>query len=258
MIGHGKRGRHGENQSGFSFFLIQGRYVHEYLMAKAQEVARHRHYVCLHGLTPVGNLEVAMKRLQQGKTDIGCLKCDDPAKRVPLWDELEQQFASPELKQRVHELQAQSQLVLDNESALVGEVISTVALAGQICRELSDSDHGIDMEIEFKHDNGTASGKKVYMQLKSGDSYLENRKRDGAEIFKIEKPRHLTYWMEQAFPVMLVIRNSTGEVRWMEIRQWLREATNNGTKKVTQIEFRAERFDVMSIRRLRDQIMSAT
>ena len=63
--------------------------------------------------------------------------------------------------------------------------------------------------------------------------------------------------MEQAFPVMLVIRNSAGQVRWMDIRQWLRQATNNGTKKVTQIEFLAERFDVMSIRRLRDQILTS-
>ena len=67
----------------------------------------------------------------------------------------------------------------------------------------------------------------------------------------------MTYWMEQAFPVMLVIRNSAGQVRWMDIRQWLRQATNNGTKKVTQIEFLAERFDVMSIRRLRDQILTS-
>ena len=63
--------------------------------------------------------------------------------------------------------------------------------------------------------------------------------------------------MEQAFPVMLVIRNSAGQVRWMDIRQWLRQATNNGTKKVTQIEVLAERFDVMSIRRLRDQILTS-
>ena len=46
-------------------------------------------------------------------------------------------------------------IVLDNESkerVLVGEVISTVALAGQISREKTVSDHGIDMEIEFKDD----------------------------------------------------------------------------------------------------------
>ena len=64
-------------------------------------------------------------------------------------------------------------VVLDNESkerALVGEVISTVALAGQISREFNVSDHGIDMEIEFKDDAGEATGQKLYLQLKSGDS----------------------------------------------------------------------------------------
>jgi hypothetical protein len=42
--------------------------------------------------------------------------------------------------------------------ALVGDVISTVALAGQICREFNVSDHGIDSEIEFKDDNNEATG----------------------------------------------------------------------------------------------------
>ena len=53
---------------------------------------------------------------------------------------MEQYFASPEAQQRVRELQEQSAIILDNESkerALVGEVISTVALAGQICREFT-------------------------------------------------------------------------------------------------------------------------
>jgi hypothetical protein len=78
-------------------------------------------------------------------------------------------------ERRVREMQEQSALVLDNESkerALVGEVISTVALARQISREFTVSDHGIDMEIEFKDDGGEATGKKLYLQLKSGDSYL--------------------------------------------------------------------------------------
>ena len=57
--------------------------------------------------------------------------------------------------------------------------------------------------------------------------------------------------------VMLVIRNSEGEVRWTDVRDWLRKATENGTKKVSQIEFKAERFDLMSIRRLREQVLSS-
>ena len=160
---------------------------------------RLRHYVCPHCGTPVGNREVAMKRLDDGcrrpadgatggsssdrqgeAPTIICVECE---KRVPLWDEMEQCFASPEMQQRVRELQEQSAIVLDNESkerALVGEVISTVALAGQISREFNVSDHGIDMEIEFKSDAGEATGRKLYLQLKSGDSYsaqAEERRR---------------------------------------------------------------------------------
>src|SRR5437763_564435 len=102
-------------------------------------------------------------------------------------------FASPETKQRVRELEEQSEAVLDTESkerALVGEVISTVALAGRPCREFNVSDHGIDMEIEFKSDAGEATGRKLYLQLKSGDSYLQVRKSDGAQIFRIPEERH--------------------------------------------------------------------
>lgn len=158
--------------------------------------------------------------------------------------------------------------MLDNESkerALVGEVISTVANAGQISREFNVSDHGIDMEVEFKTNPpsavipGEATGKKLYLQLKSGDSYLRERKSDGAEIFTIkdECQARAHYWMAQEFPVLLVIRNSEGEVRWMEVSDWLKRASDNGKKPVKQIVFEGERFDVMSVRRWREKVLGA-
>ena len=52
--------------------------------------------------------------------------------------------------------------------------------------------------------------------------------------------------MAQAFPVLLVIRNSEGEVRWMDVRERERE------KAGEQIDFEGERFDVMSVRQWRD------
>ena len=137
------------------------------------------------------------------------------------------------------------------------EVISTVLLAGQISRELTVSDKGIDMEIEFRTDAGEATGRKLYLQLKSGDSYLRKRKRDGAEVFTVKEERWARYWMGQAFPVMLVVRNSEGEVRWMEVRDWLKRASDNGKKAVRQIVFEGERFDVMSVRRWRDRVLGA-
>ena len=100
------------------------------------------------------------------------------------------------MKSRVRDLREQSDVKLDNESkerALVGEVISTVALAGQLSREFNVSDHGIDMEIEFKDDAGEATARKLYLQLKSGDSYLHKRKRDEQRSSRFQRraPRQI-------------------------------------------------------------------
>lgn len=257
--------------------IIFSKYVHEHLLQHARDVERLRHYVCPKCDTPVGNRDVAMKRLNewlrgrppQGETtgafklrkkkeetpSIICVGCEQ---RVPLWDEMEQCFASPEIQQRVRDMQEESAVELSNQSkerALVGEVISTVALADQISREFNVSDHGIDMEIEFTDDDHEATNRKIYLQLKSGDSYTRKRKSDGVEIFTIKDERHARYWTASAFPVLLVIRNSEGEVRWMEVRDWLKRESDNGKKAVKQIVFEGERFDVMSVRRWRESVL---
>jgi len=61
--------------------------------------------------------------------------------------------------------------------------------------------------------------------------------------------------MKQPFPVLLVFRNSEGEVRWMDVREALRRASDDGKKPVKQIVFAGERFDVMSVRRWRDKVL---
>ena len=68
-------------------------------------------------------------------------------------------------------------------------------------------------------------------------------------------PRTPLDWMDSPFPVLLVIRNSEGEVRWMEVRDWLKRASDNGKKPVKQIVFEGERFDVMSVRRWRERVL---
>lgn len=72
--------------------------------------------------------------------------------------------------------------MIDNESRELLAVHHTgfiVAEAGQIYRGYTNSDHGIDGEIEFKDDQGRAYRKRLYVQLKSGDSYLKRRRSDG-------------------------------------------------------------------------------
>ncbi len=226
------------------------RYVHEHLKTKAQDVVRFRHYVCPHCDTPVENVKTAWERLNRGLTDIVCVNCE---KRVPLWDLIEEKFASEEFLKRVRELEEQSRISIDNESReliLVGHAFAIAGEAGQIFRPTPNSDWGIDGEIEFKNEQGEASGKRLYLQLKSGDSYLHTRKSDGKEIFTIKKPRHAEYWRSQAYPVMLVIRTSDGQIRWMNVTDYLKQ---HG-KKVKQIVFDGEPFTASNMRRLRDRL----
>lgn len=109
-------------------------------------------------------------------------------------------------------------------------------------------------EIEFKDDSGRATGKRLYLQLKSGDSYLTERKGDGAKIFKIKNPRWVDYWQQQAYPVMLVIRTSDGAIQWMDVSAWLKQNTAGG-RTVKQIVFEGETFDASTLRRWRDRVL---
>jgi len=57
--------------------------------------------------------------------------------------------------------------------------------------------------------------------------------------------------------VLLVIRTSDGEIRWMEVRDRLCGAAGGGSNPVKSFEFDGERFDVMSVRRWRDKMLAA-
>jgi hypothetical protein len=156
-------------------------------------------------------------------------------------------------------MDAEAQTILDNESRELMAVHHTgfiVAEAGQIYRGYTNSDHGIDGEIEFKDNQGRASGERLYVQLKSGDSYLKKRERDGAEVFQIKNPRWADYWQQQAYTVMLVIRTSDGEIRWMDVTAYLKQASAGG-KAVKQILFEGERFDAVSVQNWRKKILAA-
>ena len=236
------------------------RYVHDHLAAHAQEVVRLRHYACANKKCEVRGqpfaewvtLDKALDRGAKGK-----LFCPACGKAIELSDAVEKKFVSPEVKEEARKLAVEGQFKIDNESReliLVGHAYAIAGEAGQIYRGYTGSDHGIDGEIEFKDDQGRASGQRLYLQLKSGDSYLSERKRDGAEVFQIRNPRWSTYWQEQAYPVMLVIRTSDGVIRWMDVSNYLRRESRGG-KTPTQIVFDGERLDVLSVRRLRDRAL---
>ena len=237
------------------------RYVHDHLTEHGKNVVRLRHYCCGNKkcrdfeqpYRPQENIDEALAPGGAGK--VFCGKCGKP---IHLRDVIEEKFDSPAVKEQSRQLEAEAQATIDNESReliLVGHAFAIVGEAGQIYRGYTNSDHGIDGEIEFKDDRGRATGKRLYVQLKSGDSYLKTRQRDGAEVFPIKKPRWADYWQQQAYTVMLAIRTSDGEIRWMDVTEYLRRESTGG-KTVKQIIFDGERFDVMSVRRWRDRVLA--
>lgn len=226
------------------------KYIHEHLLQKAQEVTRVREYICTHCNAPVENRNAIQVRIGKGLKDIICSICE---KRVPLLDLIEEKFASNKFRRQVRELDEKAGINIDNQSReliLVGHAFAIAGEAGQIFRPTSNTDWGIDGEIEFKNNHGEASGKRVYLQLKSGDSYLYKRKTDGKEIFTIKNQRHADYWKSHAYPVMLVILTSDGKIRWMNVTDYLHRHEEN-TK---QIVFDGEPFTALNLVRLRDQL----
>ena len=225
------------------------RWVHARLGQTALQVERIRSYVCARCHHAVESPKTIASRHAARLADVFCPNC---GARVPLNDAIEQLFASPQLARRAHRLDARAASSLDNESKelqLVGHLYATVAEAGHIYRQYTNSDHGIDGEIEFKDERGRATGDRLYLQLKSGDSYLRRRRRDDAEIFTVRKARWIDYWRRQAYPVMLVVRASNGEVRWMNVTDWIQRNLQDGAP-VHRIVFEGEGLTAESVRRL--------
>jgi hypothetical protein len=148
----------------------------------------------------------------------------------------------------------QVKMKIDNESKeliLIGHAFVIAGEAGQIFRAISNSDWGLDGEIEFKNEKGEANGERLYLQLKSGDSYLYTRQNDNQEIFTIKNPRYAEYWQAHKYPVMLVIRTSDGQIRWMNVTDYLKR---HG-KDTKQIVFDGEPFTALNVARMRDRLL---
>jgi hypothetical protein len=253
--------------------VIFANYIHAHLGEACEQAVRLRHYVCPKCHTPKGNPQVLMEKLiaKKEKADAECDKCEE---RFPLWDALEKKFASEAVRKQVEELQGDDLAKLTTRrkgKLLVLDVGARITSANQKWVEIpGDEDDGIDIMLEFTNEEGNGVGKGLCLQLKAGNSFLKKRKSDGVEIFTIKKKRWLETWMNQPYPVMLVIGTFSDEderavgkeklefadVRWMEITSLLKRESENGTKPVKQIEFRGERLDMSSVRHWREKILS--
>ena len=140
------------------------------------------------------------------------------------------------------------------EQILIGHRMAIAGEANQIFCPVTMFDHGIDGEVEFNDNDGKASGKRIYIQLKSGNSYLRTRKGDGSEVFDVNDDRHLEYWISQPVDVYLVIRQTdelSGQqvIRWMNVTHYLKSRKD---KKSRQIIFAGERLDMEAVWKVRD------
>jgi hypothetical protein len=176
---------------------------------------------------------------------------------VPLIDFIEQRLKSDPVARKILLMEQTATRELDTqalEQILIGHMMAVCGEANQIFRPVTIFDHGIDGEVEFKDNAGNASGKKIYVQLKSGNSYLRTRRRDGREVFDLKNERHLDYWINQPVDVYLVIRQTdelSGEtIRWMNVTRYLK---NRKDKTSRQIVFEGERLDMQAVWKLRDR-----
>jgi hypothetical protein len=212
------------------------KYVHEHLKRKALngKVTRERIYRCPKCQQEVVDRRAVQLRLERGLHSIPCLYCLTPTE-ILLTDLIEETFGKDDdFLAKVRQMDEQIDAQLDNDSKdaiLKGEFMVLVSKAGQIFRPIPSDDWGIDGEIEFKDAQGKASGQRVYIQLKSGASYLKKRK-DGTQIFQIPKKRHIEYWQSHEYPVYLVIRDEDEKIYWMNVSQYLKTRKNKTSQTI--------------------------
>jgi len=137
------------------------------------------------------------------------------------------------------------QLVRDAVSLLSNPICGN---ANQIFRPVTLADYGIDGEIEFRDNEGKASGRKIYVQLKCGGSRLRHRQRDETEVFDADE-RHLEYWTSQVVDVYLVIRDAERKIRWMNVTRYLNDRADKASR---QIVFSGDEVTTEQLWRVRD------
>ena len=228
-------------------------YVHRHLEKYARDVRRDRRYVCTNCGRAVSDLEAVRERLAAKKNFIICQRCD---RKVLLIDHIEQRLATDPVARRVLRMDERATRELDTqalEQILIGHMMAICGEANQIFRPVSMFDYGIDGEVEFRDSDGQPSGRKIYVQLKSGGSYLRTRKADDREIFDLKNERHLTYWLSQPVDVYLVIRDAEEIIRWMNVTRYLKRRKD---KRSRQVVFEGERLDAPAVWRVRDDYIS--
>jgi len=96
-------------------------------------------------------------------------------------------------------------------------------------REQPTDDYGIDAQIEVV-ENGSATGRLVAAQVKSGPSYFKKPHPDGWWLSLDEDD--LEYWLEHALPVVILCDTSSGTPYWEVVTPDTIVTGKRGGKKI--------------------------
>lgn len=230
-------------------------FVHEHLTAKAKGLERLRNYSCPKCKEEVTERHAIDAALEKRRLKIFCAHCGAD---IALHDVLEQQFIRKEggeAADAAGRKAGEKQNTASMEQVMVGEVMALIGTADQIYRIQAEPDEGVDGEIEFRNAKRKATGITYRVQLKSGDSHLKKRK-DGSEVFPM-KPHYADYWAGKGkAPVLLIIRDSDGRLRFMNATQAIHAAREKAPgKEVKQLIFTSEDFTAEAVLKLREELV---
>lgn len=113
----------------------------------------------------------------------------------------------------------------ENKQELIGvfKVALMLTELGLIFRQTSNTDVGIDGQIEYVNSAGEATGKIVAVQIKSGDSYLKENKIDKNNWTFYPAEKHKAYWENYPIPVILLVYSpSNDKIYFIDARYYLK------------------------------------
>lgn len=111
----------------------------------------------------------------------------------------------------------------------VGLATTAFERNGFTFREQPTSDFGIDAHVEMRDVEQSPTGQLLAVQLKTGQSYLEERV-EGAIVYR-PKSRHVEYWLEHSLPVIVALCDEQrGAVYWAHVSPEAVESTGVGFK----------------------------
>jgi hypothetical protein len=233
------------------------RYVNDHLKSKDPNVIRTRHYVCANCDNPINDHSAVQHRLAAGLRDIVCSRCEE---RVSLVDLIEQKFSSDEFRIRVDTMRQESKTALDAQSRLEllrGHAYAVAKEANQLFRSRSLAGE-TEGEIESRDSDGRLSGKRINLVFEpEGYSFSSGVNQEKGQItMRVE---HLSKWMRQRTPTMLVVRPPSGSIEWMNLQPIFPKKRSGGNRRFSSdtltFTFAGERFTALSLLKIRESLL---